>query len=55
MIIVHLGLLDPELAAATSSAAQREGDYLACKGPSTVAPLKELGIDLTGWKDVLTQ
>ena len=55
MIIVHLGRLDPELAAATSSAAQREGDYLACKDPSTVALLKELGIHLTGWKDVLTQ
>lgn len=55
MMIVHLGRLDPELAAATNSAAQREGDYLVCKDISTVALLKELGIQLVGWKDVATR
>ncbi|MEO8661021.1 MAG: polysaccharide deacetylase family protein [Bryobacteraceae bacterium] len=52
MIIVHLGRLDPELAAATASAPQREGDYVVCKDPSTVALLEKLGIQLVGWKDV---
>lgn len=53
MIIVHLGRLDPELAAATSSAAQREGDYLVCKDASTIALLKTLGIRLIGWRDAV--
>ncbi len=52
MIIVHLGRLDPELSAATASAAAREGDYEVCRDAATAALLRERGIRLVGWRDV---
>ncbi len=51
-LILHPGRLEPELQAATSRAADREGDYQIFKDPATIKLLSELGIKLVGWQDV---
>ncbi len=50
MLIVHLGMNDPELKATTGSWEQRYGDFLAFTDPEIEALIKELGIKLTTWR-----
>lgn len=52
MLIVHLGMNDPELKAATNSWEQRYGDFLSFTDPETEALIKELGIKLTTWREM---
>lgn len=52
MLIVHLGLNDPELKATTGSWEQRYGDFLAFTDPEIEALIKELGIKLTTWREM---
>lgn len=52
MLIVHLGMDDAELKAATGSWQQRYGDFLAFTDPEIEALIKELGIKLTTWREM---
>ena len=52
MLIVHLGMNDPELKATTGSWEQRYGDFLAFTDPEIEALIKELGIKLTTWREL---
>lgn len=52
MLIVHLGMDDPELKATTGSWQQRYGDFLAFTDPEIEALIKELGIKLTTWREM---
>lgn len=52
MLIVHLGMNDPELKATTGSWEQRYGDFLAFTDPEIEALIKELGIKLTTWREM---
>src|SRR5262245_35962540 len=52
MLIVHLGMNDPELKAATNSWEQRYGDFLSFTDPEIEALIKELGIKLTTWREL---
>jgi chitin disaccharide deacetylase len=52
MLIVHLGLDDAELKAATGSWEARYGDYLSFTDPEIAALIKELGIKLTTWREM---
>jgi predicted glycoside hydrolase/deacetylase ChbG (UPF0249 family) len=52
MLIVHLGMNDPELKATTGSWEQRYGDFLAFTDPEIDALIKELGIKLTTWREM---
>ena len=52
MLIVHLGMDDPELKAATGSWEQRYGDFLSFTDPEMAALLQELGIKLTTWREM---
>lgn len=52
MLIVHLGMDDPELKATTGSWRQRHGDFLAFTDPEIEALIKELGIKLTTWREM---
>jgi hypothetical protein len=52
MIIIHPGVLDEELKSATSSAANRDADRRIFFEPETRRLMKDLGIELTGWRDV---
>lgn len=51
-LIIHPGVLSDELAAATSRAGDRDGDYRIFLEAETQALIKELGIELVGWQDV---
>ena len=51
-IILHPAALGPELRAATGTAVQRDLDYRIFSDPSTVQLIRDLGIQLVGWKDV---
>jgi predicted glycoside hydrolase/deacetylase ChbG (UPF0249 family) len=51
-IILHPGLLDAELKAATGRAADRDADYRIFQEEATQRLMKELGIELVGWQDV---
>lgn len=51
-LILHPGILNDELKAATGSAANRDADYRIFLEPETRALIKELGIELVGWQDV---
>lgn len=52
MLIVHLGMDDPELKAATGSWEQRYGDFLSVTDPEIDALIRELGIKLTTWREL---
>jgi predicted glycoside hydrolase/deacetylase ChbG (UPF0249 family) len=52
MLIVHLGMNDPELKAATNSWEQRYGDFLSFTDPEIEALIKELGVKLTTWREL---
>ena len=52
MLIVHLGMNDPELKAATASWEQRYGDFLSFTDPEIEALIKELGIKLGTWRQL---
>ena len=52
MLIVHLGMNDPELKATTGSWEQRYGDFLSFTDPEIEALIKELGIKLTTWREM---
>jgi chitin disaccharide deacetylase len=52
MLIVHLGMNDPELKAVTGSWEQRYGDFLSFTDPEIEALIKELGIKLTTWREM---
>jgi predicted glycoside hydrolase/deacetylase ChbG (UPF0249 family) len=52
MLIVHLGMNDPELKATTASWEQRYADYLSFTDPEIAALIKELGIKLTTWREL---
>ncbi len=52
MLIVHLGMDDPELKAVTNSWQQRHADFLSFTDPETEALIKELGIKLTTWREM---
>jgi predicted glycoside hydrolase/deacetylase ChbG (UPF0249 family) len=52
MLIVHLGMNDPELKAATNSWEQRYGDFQSFTDPEIEALIKELGIKLTTWREL---
>lgn len=51
-MILHPGILNEELKAATGSAANRDADYRIFMEAETRALMKELGIELVGWQDV---
>jgi chitin disaccharide deacetylase len=51
-LILHPGILNDELSAATGSAANRDTDYRVFLEPETRALMKELDIELVGWQDV---
>ncbi|MCW5963318.1 MAG: polysaccharide deacetylase family protein [Bryobacterales bacterium] len=51
-MILHPGILNDELRAATGSASNRDADYRIFLEPETKALLKELDIELVGWQDV---
>jgi len=51
-IIIHPGVLNDELAAATGRAGDRDADYRVFLEKETQALMKELGIELVGWQDV---
>lgn len=52
MLIVHLGMDDPELKGITGSWQQRHADFLSFADPETQALIKELGIKLTTWREL---
>jgi hypothetical protein len=52
MLIVHLGMNDPELKAVTGSWEQRYGDFLSFTDTEIEALIKELGIKLTTWREL---
>ena len=52
MMILHPGILNDELSAATSRAADRDADYRIFLEKETHNLMKELGIELVGWQDV---
>lgn len=52
MMILHPGLLDEELKAATGRAGDRDADYRIFLEEGTQRLMKELGIELVGWQDV---
>ncbi|MFN0087879.1 MAG: polysaccharide deacetylase family protein, partial [Blastocatellia bacterium] len=52
MLIVHLGMNDPELKATTGSWEQRHGDFLSFTDPEIEALIRELGIKLTTWREM---
>ncbi|MGE0102931.1 MAG: polysaccharide deacetylase family protein [Blastocatellales bacterium] len=52
MLIVHLGMDDPELRAVTGSWQQRHADFLSFTDPETEALIKQLGIKLTTWREM---
>jgi predicted glycoside hydrolase/deacetylase ChbG (UPF0249 family) len=52
MLIVHLGMNDPELKATTNSWEQRYGDFLSFTDPEIEALIKELGVKLTTWREL---
>ena len=52
MLIVHLGLDDPELKAITGAWEYRWADYQTFKDPEIAALIKELGIKLTTWREL---
>jgi chitin disaccharide deacetylase len=52
MLIVHLGMNDPELQATTGAWEQRYGDFLSFTDPEIEALIKELGIKLTTWREL---
>ncbi len=51
-MILHPGVLNDELSAATGSARNRDADYRVFLEPETQKLMKELGIALVGWQDV---
>jgi chitin disaccharide deacetylase len=51
-LILHPGILNDELSAATGSAGNRDADYRVFLEPETKALMKELDIELVGWQDV---
>jgi YdjC-like protein len=52
MLIVHLGMNDPELKATTDSWEERYGDFLSFTDPEIEALIKELGVKLTTWREM---
>lgn len=52
MLIVHLGMDDPELRAVTGSWQQRHADFLSFTDPETQALIKELGIKLATFREL---
>ena len=52
MLILHPAIIEEELKASTNTAIQRDGDYRTFSDPATVQLIKDLGIQLVGWKDV---
>lgn len=52
MLIVHLGMDDPELKATTGSWEARHGDFLSFTDPEIAALIRELGIKLTTWREM---
>jgi chitin disaccharide deacetylase len=52
MLIVHLGMNDPELKATTNSWEERYGDFLSFTDPEIEALIKELGVKLTTWREM---
>jgi chitin disaccharide deacetylase len=52
MLIVHLGMNDPELKATTGSWEQRHADFQSFTDPEIEALIKELGIKLTTWREL---
>jgi hypothetical protein len=52
MLIVHLGMNDPELKAATAAWEERYGDFLSFTDPEIEALIKELGVKLTTWREM---
>jgi hypothetical protein len=51
-LILHPGIFNDELRAATGSARNRDADYRVFLEPETRKLMKELGIELVGWQDV---
>jgi hypothetical protein len=52
MLIMHLGMNDPELKATTGSREERYGDFLSFTGPEFEALVKELGDKLTTLREM---
>ncbi|MEK7752126.1 MAG: polysaccharide deacetylase family protein [Acidobacteriota bacterium] len=52
MLILHPAALGDETRAATGTAVQRDLDYRIFSDPETVKLIRDLGIQLVGWKDV---
>ncbi len=52
MLIVHLGMDDPELKAITGSWQQRHADFLSFTDPETQTLMKELGIKPVTWREL---
>jgi len=52
MLILHPAVLGDETRGATGTAVQRDLDYRIFSDPETVKLIKDLGSQLTGWKDV---
>jgi hypothetical protein len=52
MLIVHLGMNDPELKATTGLWEERYGDFLSFTDPEIAALIKELGVKLTTWREM---
>ncbi|MEY4166690.1 MAG: hypothetical protein RIR52_514 [Acidobacteriota bacterium] len=52
MLIVHLGMDDPELKAATSAWEARYADLRSFTDPEIAALIRELGIRLTTWREL---
>jgi predicted glycoside hydrolase/deacetylase ChbG (UPF0249 family) len=52
MLIVHLGMDDPELKAITGSWEQRHADFRSFTDPETEALIRQLGIRLITWREM---